>query len=1280
MKIYLCYAASDQEFAKKLQSRLGLIGYTCTESQRQADKFIFIESRSVFQDVESQVIANLRGWIEKHTPRNWFALLRPRLVNDSASTRPLTRDLVRLSLESVSEKSVPTHQRQVFDDLSRIQRVSFEKAWQNSKIHSDLEFSSALTELLTAIAPSEAYTVFISYSRADSEAIGQIKTGLEEKPSFRVWLDTRNIAPASGWQTEVRRGIAASRYFLAFVSSSWLGSHACDDEWQTAVELNKIIIPVHVPQPPVVLVSVAGESEKVMRPDWTQPIAAPNPQSAADVLKRRTDNNPQEKEYYERFRRRDRFDSGDEDKVFEAVNNKWNQLTSNPVQIEIDDFDSTKEGELNSSSLASVREAILSRTQEKQAQVDSHTRWLIPAFDYVYKTQGREARLLSLRQLITALRWSLPSRRQHPRPTSLHWLHIWRSLLAIGVRSLLLISVVAVALILFLLQNARQRELLLQEVQRAFNSSSQFAARHVIPLEATPSSSLLVNQYFWIMDVSTGQLHQVGLDGSRVNPAVDVGLDAYPPVKDGAYLWVSSRGNSRLTRVDTSGQSPPVSLSVGMNPGAPVVLGDYVWVLSTLSRELWRIPRLDLEALPDRISLHPDSNQFIPAGDAIWTFQGTVLTRIDAENLSSTPTPGFDRITALFNVGENLWVQTESGLHRVDMLTGVSLASINRNTPLTPGVLVGDRLWAFSRNAGEVLILNADDLQVVTTIPLDFPREIRSVGDQVWVFTDSGFTRFDSQSRLMPASVRTLNIPDLEMLSINNVAWLISKQAQTAYLVDQETGDVFREIRICADLTLPLYDGTNAWFNCPTEQSLLGLPASLTTFAQFGVDTFATTNVQLQLGVMGGDSQIDHRPLSAEGKLWITQESTGRLLAFDLTNGLTEVVANLAGEILPLVAYQDDLWTGLRASGELIRIDPSRFVAGSPSAYVQTIPTGYPLAFLRTSLTPAGDRLWISHDTSIPDVPNFSLVDPVSMTVTQQLDLGLVVTGTFYESDSLWVTVSGVGDAELLRLDARSGDILTSVPPLLTTTYGAWPPVQVNSGLWFPFVTPDVLNVWRDTLEQCNPEIVLPDSRYRFAQLELQTQSWLSDWPLPCPITRPVWDGRYFWASYLNTAPVLTDAQDPSAGSVMAINPDTGNLLPDSTQDWRFCSFPDLITAEEIYATSSNIYHIGEWILVGCLRDSRDLAVFRAGEPEKVAVYKNVGIYPWQPVSDGRHIWIVFRDTDNMAILDATTGALIRVVPLQPGPAAPILWQDQLWIYSASADVLQATSLEVPDA
>ena len=87
------------------------------------------------------------------------------------------------------------------------------------------------------LVPSEpAYDLFVSYSHEDTRDASMMVEELQQlRPDLRVFFDRMTLDVGSAWQQEVYEAIDASRRFLSLLSSSYVKSKICVEEFNIAL-------------------------------------------------------------------------------------------------------------------------------------------------------------------------------------------------------------------------------------------------------------------------------------------------------------------------------------------------------------------------------------------------------------------------------------------------------------------------------------------------------------------------------------------------------------------------------------------------------------------------------------------------------------------------------------------------------------------------------------------------------------------------------------------------------------------------------------------------------------------------------------------------------------------------------------------------------------------------------------------------------------------------------------------------------------------------------------
>jgi TIR domain len=93
--------------------------------------------------------------------------------------------------------------------------------------------------------PARGHDVFVSYSRADRDAVVRLTEGLASKGK-RAWVDLEDIPPSAEWMAEIRSAIDAADGYLVAISPDVARSKVCSAELEHARLAGKRIVPVLV--------------------------------------------------------------------------------------------------------------------------------------------------------------------------------------------------------------------------------------------------------------------------------------------------------------------------------------------------------------------------------------------------------------------------------------------------------------------------------------------------------------------------------------------------------------------------------------------------------------------------------------------------------------------------------------------------------------------------------------------------------------------------------------------------------------------------------------------------------------------------------------------------------------------------------------------------------------------------------------------------------------------------------------------------------------------------
>src|SRR5947208_12278339 len=69
---------------------------------------------------------------------------------------------------------------------------------------------------------SPAYDVFLSYNRADQQAVTQVRTLLEAR-AIRTFFDAQSLAPGLPWPQAIEQAFSTTRSVVVFIGPQGLG-------------------------------------------------------------------------------------------------------------------------------------------------------------------------------------------------------------------------------------------------------------------------------------------------------------------------------------------------------------------------------------------------------------------------------------------------------------------------------------------------------------------------------------------------------------------------------------------------------------------------------------------------------------------------------------------------------------------------------------------------------------------------------------------------------------------------------------------------------------------------------------------------------------------------------------------------------------------------------------------------------------------------------------------------------------------------------------------------
>jgi outer membrane protein assembly factor BamB len=290
---------------------------------------------------------------------------------------------------------------------------------------------------------------------------------------------------------------------------------------------------------------------------------------------------------------------------------------------------------------------------------------------------------------------------------------------------------------------------------------------------------------------------------------------------------------------------------------------------------------------------------------------------------------------------------------------------------------------------------------------------------------------------------------------------------------------------------------------------------------------------------------------------------------------------------------------------------------------------------------------------------NVTIIDRVSLAKLQGITVQTVPTGLFHDDNDVWITSSDYTTGHLYRYDAQT-HAFNGEYVLPQKNIAMWKPTTVTGDdrLWFTAGAPPLLFAPGFVLDLTNITGSSTERTPGLFALDAETGQWSEGYDLLPASLLPLVDPPFLW--FLTTrTPVFGREADMNDGTIYAVDTRNGQFYG----SWIPC----------LNSTAPMI--AGAFVWVGCYPPVRDLWLFDRTTPEVRYKYRDLGSRPWQPLTVGNRIWVTFRDTNNAAVFDSSTGELIGkfVVGRNPGP--PFELHNGVWTFNAGDGVLQRLGL-----
>lgn len=1221
--LYFIYAPNDQAFVQRLKDDLQGT-HPCLpddeDNLARADRIIFIRS-----------VASLSN---------------PTCLN--ALERALERDYRTLHVTWDSGKTWTTNDptqdeyaRSLVRQLETIHWVNFEGYRQSGN---ERDYADPFGRLREAIGrDTPPYVAFVSYRSIFHPLAVPLVQSLErqfwttepEEKRINIWFDRDDIPPGRPWLDVIRTGIEDSHHLVCLVTSEWITSYVCTTEFLHAQKVHKRIISIYLEPLPSLEAAIHTASENM---DW------------------RSNEIPEQniKEQIE--------------SVYKALSEP--QIDAKAIRLSPDTalhvrsiIADCTEGER----VAALQPYIEHLTREiarglqiadenERIYLVKHTEYLMEARRWWERGQQEEElpRDQALRRLEA---WHRDSKRYPPQPNERHQAYLEAartlrrrinrqiaSLVAGGVLFAVLLGVVAVifqgqqAQLTLQAQEIEAQATLSAETEIRVQTLAQLNRRRLYPVGSPIQGSrpVLDKTSLWVSDEANGVLLEIDLlTGETISDPIPVGSEPRIPVMDGNDVWVSAGGGSTVTRIDTSRRSPPQVFTVSDSPSVPLITLDAAYTMAGAGT-LYRLDKATGEVTSFPL---PDPNPLTPivAGEAIWVILpgdqellrfGTDFTQPQTFALNARP-------AGAVAVGDDLIVSVGSVLQRFDAQSGQVVAQLAQPGMLGVPIFADGWLWVIAHQARQILQIDPNTFTVTQTFTIDAePHQVYITDDRLWLPTRSNElislhrSTGEQVSRIPLVGSNQLDTPVLA----GHYLWLTVTQRSAVYVIDKNTGTVFREFSPCEQPVAPLFDGANMWFSCRGEPRIITIPADMTFFE---TESFIEANQS-------------HIPIEYGGNLWIVQDDPGNIIVFDGQRGVTQL--SIGQNMIPLVKAGSYLYTAYGeegVSGYLVQINPA--LLGSPEAIRVE-----PFEGSIHQIEPIEGNIWVtfSNFSNLDDSVNLAVLDQATLQpVNEPLQLGYITMGVERIGADVWVGASQITTAAAYRFDAVTAQQIGEAYDLPGTDFGAWSPVAIGNTAWFTASAPTVRDFVSIVTQQTVPSLLIP--------MDLGTYEWGEPIELPNLVGVPKWDGQYLWFSLIGMGLVSVREEVTNSSGVLAVDINSGTIYG----PWKPCE------------SLTDFYIAGDFVYVGCLEESLMMTIDRRDLNQPPHLYERIGINPNAPLIYDGHVWFSFSESDNAAVFDLETGELKHVFAVGRAPQAPVLYQERVWVYNAGDGSLQRLML-----
>lgn len=1113
-----------------------------------------------------------------------------------------------------------------------------------------------MTIQATTPAATERLGVFISYARLEAAFVKRLIDHLEQDARVDIWQDTEDLLVGEDWNDAIQRGIEKSDVFVFVYSLNALASKVCNEELAYALKLNKHIVAFRYETVRKVDLPLVRER----RPDWTGDKAIIDANyKALDAL--------QGLRYFDDLE----LLLGDTRKHDPDLRVALRRAAC-VIDTVCEPQDEHRAALETLAELGLSRQRLAEDIAQKRAEmfgkltaaiftdpahVRAHTRYLQAVRDW--ERNGQRANdVLSVADTNAAEQWLINIGSKEPQATDAMKDYIARSRTRHnnnlrrtigGVVSALIIALMLSVFLYFANQRAeRNEQLAVQEADRANreadnalaaldetqNTLRTFAIDRStlrVPVSGRVTTPIYHDGALWMVDRDNETLLQLSaVDGEPLGPPIAVGALPLPPQTDGRYVWVANGGADTVTRVDPQ-TGDALTLTVGPYPSALFAHPDATWVVTGDGLT---------QLVGDTVgmSVPIDSRSFLVGAtdDAhLWVVdsRGNQLLRVNRTSGTVEPFALPDTPREIVYADGRVWV-TYQGSGQLDVLDAVSddaIATVlTESTPIEALTVGAGAVW-LSTEDGDVLQVALSD-NTLTRHVVDARASQLFVSDDVlWFFAlddrviswpvDSPNTR---REFLLPIG-RTQPVSD----SVN--LWLVDTAADAVFMASIADGQLERSLLPSCDGPQPPYfDGANVWFPCHESATLNRVPALLSYYT-------------------AGDYEADtlpKQPITADGYVWILQESNERIVQLDAATGQpmgdvpigsvvgnTNTVAKLSVE-LTLEAEYDGQYLWAVSSGQVTRIHPDDLLAYDV----------VPLTGIPTGFTLIGDYIWVTSAEFGTVERSITLIHRETLAASTPFDITGAAMPPVYDElhDVVWLTASDFQQGKLYRIDPNTLTITGSVD----IGFMSYEPFVYGDSVW-------VVSVMDGDYEQFITGMLqtleIRGGLYRVNRADATLTQYIELDEMP---GRPFVSDRYLWVSQFDLG--ITNAG--ATPGLIALDIHTGQQV----WAWESCSSVNLP------------YFDGRYMWASCFLDDDPSDTFIIDEAtlEPVAVYPELGDGSWPAVRIGDEMWIAHQQSAKLSVFDMD-GALLREYGTGAGPTQPVWDGRYIWVSNANEGTVQ---------